>query len=140
VTACNRALALLDELRALLTGLVALAKDERVLLRKLDPAALFALAERRAALGQEAAARVQTLHKLRAENPEPDERVAKGLAEVRGLAADLKTAALLNQELAQRSLQLVSGLLRVLRPQSATYDRRGAGLAPVQSGLQSTRA
>ncbi len=135
-----RALALLAELRALLLSMVALAKDERVHLRQLDSTGLFALAARRSELSQEASARMLALKELRAAHPDPDEGITAGLTEVRRIAADVKTAALLNQELAARSLALVSGLLRALQPQPATYDRRGAGLSPQHAGLQSTRA
>ena len=131
---------LLEGLRALLSALVALALDERERMRSLDAGALLLSASRREGLHEKINSLTEALRAERARVPAADPEVTQGLAAVRVLAADLRTAELLNQELATRSLSLVRGLLRTLTPQAASYDRRGAGLTEVRSTLQSTRA
>lgn len=139
------ALELTEEIRASLEAEVAIAREERVLIRRMDSDGLMARATKRAefntrtaalmvSLGQTlGAAAVDlglaevTMDALQAHAPVEGRKMAGLLAEVRTLAEKLSQLDALNRMLGQRALSYVRAHLAVLSPKSAAYDRRGGG-------------
>jgi hypothetical protein len=120
------------------------AREQRVLVRKLDVQGLFERARRRGefnvklfqmqeALGTaltEAAAELGvakvTLDVLHTLGGEQAGQVAKALSELRASAQALQEIDSLNQVLAKRALACVRGYISALSPQAGTYDRYGS--------------
>jgi hypothetical protein len=140
-----RAIELTEEIRASLEAEVAVAREERVLIRRMDSEGLMARATKRAAfntrtaalmvsLGQTLAAAAEelgltevTMDGLQSQAPVEGGKMASLLAEVRALAAKLSQLDALNRMLSQRALSYVRAHLAVLSPKPAAYDRRGGG-------------
>ena len=146
----ERAVDAARRLRDALASEVAAAREERLLLKRLDSTALFARAtarahflaevarlEREMALGLSAAAsafglREVTLERLEQAAPEGGRRLAAALDEVRALAGALREIDRLNASLAQRALACVRGYVDALAPAPSAYGRAGArAAAPV---------
>jgi hypothetical protein len=143
----DRAIGLTETIRDALAAEIAIARQERVLIRTMDADALNARAQKRAefndktaglmadlgvALGsarQEMGLTDVTLDALQAHAPTEGRRMSALLAEVRALAASLAELDALNRLLGQRALSYVRAHLAVLSPKPAAYDRRGGGTA-----------
>jgi len=141
----SRAIELTEEIRASLEAEVAVAREERVLIRRMDSEGLMARATKRAefntrtaalmvSLGQTLGAAAAefgltevTMDALQAQAPVDGRKMATLLAEVRALAAKLAQLDALNRMLSQRALSYVRAHLAVLSPKPAAYDRRGGG-------------
>jgi len=132
------------DLRDALAAEVENARRERLLLRGLDVAGLFARAAQRGAFLAEVA-RIErelaialsratgtlgltevTIERLRAVAPREGEALARILSDVRALAGALQEIDRLNLQLAGRALACVRGYVEALRPTPRAYDRRGA--------------
>ena len=141
----SRAIELTEEIRASLEAEIAVAREERVLIRRMDSEGLMARATKRAefntrtgalmvALGQTLGAAAAefglteaTIEALQAQAPVDGPKMAALLAEVRALATKLAQLDALNRMLSQRALSYVRAHLAVLSPKPAAYDRRGGG-------------
>jgi len=140
-----RAIELTEGIRASLEAEVAVAREERVLIRRMDADGLNARAAKRAefntrtgglmvSLGRTLAAAANelglgevTMDALQASAPVEGRRMAALLTEVRVLAKTLSELDALNRMLSQRALSYVRAHLAVLSPKPAAYDRRGSG-------------
>jgi hypothetical protein len=146
----ERAVDAARRLRDALACEVAAAREERLLLKRLDSTALFARAaarahflaeiarlERQMALGLSQAAstlRLPDVSMARLEQVSPDgaRQLAAALDEVRALAGALREIDQLNASLAQRALACVRGYVDALAPAPRAYGRAGArAAAPV---------
>ena len=145
MTSLSRAIELTEEIRASLEAEVAIAREERVLIRRMDSEGLLARASKRAdfntrtsalmvSLGQTLATAAAelgltevTMDALQSRAPEEGRQMAALLADVRALAAKLSQLDALNRMLSQRALSYVRAHLAVLSPKPAAYDRRGSG-------------
>ena len=140
----QRAIALTESIREALGAEVALARDERVLIRMMDADGLNQRAAKRAEFNQKTSRLMAelgealgsagtdlgltggvTLEALQARVPVEGKRMSALLAEVRALAAALAELDALNRLLGQRALSYVRAHLSVLSPKPAAYDRRG---------------
>ena len=139
------AIELTEQIRASLEGEVAVARQERVLIRRMDSDGLNARAAKRAefntrtaglmvSLGQTLGSAAlalgvteMTMDALLSHAPVEGRKMTKLLAEVRALAAKLSELDALNRMLSQRALSYVRAHLAVLSPKPAAYDRRGSG-------------
>ena len=119
------------------------AREQRVLVRKLDVQGLFERARRRGefnvklaqmqdALGEALAATANilgvervSLDVLRTSGILAASKVAQALSELRASAQALQEIDALNQVLARRALSCVRGYLSALSPRADTYDRYG---------------
>jgi FlgN protein len=145
----DHAIRLTESIREGLAAEVALARDERVLIRKMDADGLNKRALKRADFNQRTSGLMSelgealgaaatelglsggvTLEALQTRVPVEGRRMAALLAEVRALAAALAELDSLNRMLGQRALSYVRAHLAVLSPRPAAYDRRGGGAAP----------
>ena len=147
MTNLERAIGLTETIRDALAAEIAVAREERVLIRKMDADALNARAQTRATFNDKTAGLMSqlgevlgsagkdlglpsvTLDALQATAPQEGRRMAALLAEVRSLAAALAELDALNRLLGQRALSYVRAHLAVLSPKPAAYDRRGGGTA-----------
>lgn len=145
----RRAIAVTEQMRSALTAEVARAREQRLLIRKLDSAGLTerarlrdqfnrTLAELQAALARhlQAAAVVLglvevTTDKIKAKAPKEGRKLTDVLAQVRGLAGALKELDDLNRRLAERALGFVRGYMNSLTVQPTAYDRRGLATAGI---------
>ena len=143
----DRAIGLTETIRDALAAEVAVAREERVLIRKMDADALNGRALTRAefndktaglmaqlgdvlgSAGQDLGLPSVTLDALQASAPQEGRHMAALLGEVRSLAAALSELDALNRLLGQRALSYVRAHLAVLSPKPAAYDRRGGGTA-----------
>jgi len=141
----SHAIELTEQIRASLEAEVAVAREERVLIRRMDSDGLMARATKRAefntrtaalmvTLGQTLAAAAAerglsevTMDALQSHAPVEGRQMAVLLGEVRVLAAKLSQLDALNRMLSQRALSYVRAHLAVLSPKPAAYDRRGGG-------------
>ena len=141
----ERAIGLAQTIRDALAAEIAVARDERVLIRQMDADGLNVRAQTRAVFnektaglmtqmgevlgsaGQELGLPSVTLEALQAAAPREARKMAALLAEVRSLAAALSELDALNRLLGQRALSYVRAHLAVLSPKPAAYDRRGGG-------------
>jgi hypothetical protein len=145
-TGLECAISLTESIRAALTVEVAIARDERVLIREMDADGLNDRARKRAEFNRRTSALMVelgealgsagaqlgltgavTLETLQARLPVEGKRMSGLLAEVRALAAALAELDELNRMLGQRALSYVRAHLAVLSPKPAAYDRRGSG-------------
>jgi hypothetical protein len=119
------------------------AREQRVLVRKLDVQGLFERARRRGefnvklaqmqdALGEALAATANilgvervSLDVLHTSGILAASKVAQALSELRASAQALQEIDALNQVLARRALACVRGYLSALSPRADTYDRYG---------------
>jgi hypothetical protein len=140
-----RAIELTEEIRTSLEAEVSLAREERVLIRRMDADGMNARVAKRAefnsrtsnlmvSLGRTlGAAAVDlgltevTMEALQTHAPVEGRKMAGLLAEVRILAKKLSELDALNRMLSQRALSYVRAHLAVLCPKPAAYDRRGSG-------------
>jgi len=148
----DRAIRLTESIREGLAAEVVLAREERVLIRKMDADGLNQRALKRADFNQRTARLMAelgealgasaselglsggiTLEALQARVPVEGRRMAALLGEVRALAAALAELDALNRMLGQRALSYVRAHLAVLSPRPAAYDRRGGGAAPARA-------
>jgi len=141
----SRAIQLTEQIRASLEAEVAVAREERVLIRRMDSEGLMARANKRAEFNSRTGALMVslgetlgtaatefgltevTMEALQAQAPVEGRKMAALLAEVRALAAKLSQLDALNRMLGQRALSYVRAHLAVLSPKPAAYDRRGGG-------------
>jgi hypothetical protein len=147
----RRAIEITERMREALAAEVTRARDQRVLIRKLDGDGLTARARLRAEfnitlstleleLGQQLAEVAQalsmrevTLERLKKRVPAEGTRLAEVLAQVRGLAGALQELDSLNRLLTERALACVRGYVTALTVQPAAYDRRGSATAAALS-------
>jgi hypothetical protein len=143
----ERAINTTEEIREALAVEIAIAREERVLIRNMDVDGLFERAAKRqdfnartAGLQQRLAAELGevargfsldevTLDGLTAREPALGQRMSSVLAEVRSLASALSELDGLNKVLGQRALSYVRAHLAVLSPRPSAYDRRGSSAA-----------
>jgi len=139
----KRAIEVTERMREALAGEVGRAREQRLLIRKLDSEKLFQRAQARAQfnatlvdleahLAHELTTAGQTLgmpevsiETLRARIPAEARRLADSFAQVRALAAALQELDALNRQLAARALSCVRGYVNALVGPANAYDRRG---------------
>jgi chromosome segregation ATPase len=139
----KRAIEVTERMREALAEEVSRAREQRLLIRKLDSDKLFQRAQARAAfnatlaqlehdLGEQLAAAGQELglqevsiDTLRTRVPTEARRLADSFAQVRALAAALQELDALNRQLAARALSCVRGYVNALTGPANAYDRRG---------------
>lgn len=145
-TTLEPAITLTESIRAALAAEVAIAREERVLIREMDADGLNERAQKRAEFNRRTSALMAelgqslgsagaqlglagavTLEALQAHLPVEGKRMSGLLTEVRSLAAALAELDELNRLLGQRALSYVRAHLAVLSPRPAAYDRRGSG-------------
>ena len=146
MSSIERAIKLTEGIREALFAEVAVARNERVLIREMDADGLNQRALKRADFNQKTARMMAelgealgsagaelglsggvTLDALQTRVPVEGKRMSALLAEVRSLAAALSELDALNRMLGQRALSYVRAHLAVLSPKPAAYDRRGSG-------------
>lgn len=143
----KRAIEVTERMREALAAEVGRAREQRLLIRKLDADTLFQRAQARGAfnvtlaqlegeLGSELAAAGQKLglaevsiDGLRARVPGEARKLADSFAQVRALAAALQELDALNRQLAARALSCVRGYVNALVGPANAYDRRGLSTA-----------
>jgi hypothetical protein len=136
---------------------IAIARDERVLIRNMDVDGLNLRAAKRADFNQKTATLQQNLATQLAEvaaelglsevtlvgltqrAPIFGQRMSAILGEVRSLAAALSELDNLNRMLGQRALSYVRAHLSVLCPKPSAYDRRGGSAAEARSSTTVVR-
>jgi hypothetical protein len=139
----KRAIEVTERMREALAAEVGRAREQRLLIRKLDSDKLFeraqvraefnvTLAQLEAQLGTELATAGQSLglvevsiDALRARVPHEARKLADSFAQVRALAAALQELDALNRQLAARALSCVRGYVNALVGPANAYDRRG---------------
>jgi hypothetical protein len=145
----RRAIEVTERMRSALAAEVTRAREQRLLIRKLDSEGLVdraqkreqfnrTLAELQAALARhlQGAATVLgltevTTERLRARAPREGRKLTELLAQVRGLAGALQELDALNRRLAERALGFVRGYMHSLTAQPSAYDRRGLATAGI---------
>ena len=143
----NRAIEVTERMRDALAAEVARAREQRLLIRKLDSEKLFQRAQERAQFniglaqletqlateladaGQRLALREVSIEALRARVPGEARKLADSFAQVRALAAALQELDALNRQLAARALSCVRGYVNALVGPANAYDRRGMSTA-----------
>ncbi|HXU83286.1 MAG TPA: flagellar export chaperone FlgN [Polyangia bacterium] len=143
----NRAIEITERMRDALAAEVARAREQRLLIRKLDSAKLFERAQLRAQfnatlaqleaelaaelaeVGQRLGLREVSIDVLRTRNPGEARKLAESFAQVRALAAALSELDALNRQLAARALSCVRGYVNALTGPANAYDRRGMSTA-----------
>jgi hypothetical protein len=143
----KRAVEVTERMREALAAEVGRAREQRLLIRKLDADTLFKRAQARAefnvALGQceadlatelaAAGAKLGlaevSIDSLRARIPQEARKLADSFAQVRALAAALQELDALNRHLAGRALACVRGYVNALTGPANAYDRRGLSTA-----------
>jgi hypothetical protein len=141
----ERAIELTERIRESLAAEIAVAREERVLIRRMDSDGLNARAALRAEFNTRTAASMTelgrtlgtaaaelgmselTMDALLVNAPVEGRRMSAVLAEVRTLAGQLSELDRLNRLLSQRALSYVRAHLSVISPKPAAYDRRGSG-------------
>jgi hypothetical protein len=139
----EHALDVATRMREALQAELVKAREQRVLVRKLDVQGLFERARQRGELNVKLAqmqdaltdvlgetARVLgvervTVDLLNASAMPAAQRVAQALSELRASAQALQEIDLFNQVLAKRALGCVRGFLSALTPRASAYDRHG---------------
>jgi hypothetical protein len=147
----ERAIKTTEELRDALATEIVIAREERLLIRRMDVDGLLLRAAKRAEFNQRTTGLQQalgfelgeigkvfglaqvTLDGLRARAPMLGQRMSTVLAEVRALAAALAELDGLNRLLGQRALSYVRAHLAVLCPKPSAYDRRGSNAADARA-------
>src|SRR3569623_805325 len=142
----SHAIELTEQIRASLEAEVAVAREERVLIRRMDSDGLMARATKRAefntrtaalmvTLGQTLAAAAAerglsevTMDALQSHAPVEGRQMAVLLGEVRVLAAQLAPLVALNRKLSLRALSYVRSQLAGLPRIAFAFYRRGGGL------------
>src|SRR5688500_6278977 len=132
-----------ERMREALAAEVARAREQRLLIRKLDSEKLFQRAQARAQFnatladlevqlahelstaGQALGLREVSIDALRARIPGEARKLADSFAQVRALAAALQELDALNRQLAARALSCVRGYVNALVGPANAYDRRG---------------
>jgi hypothetical protein len=140
----KRAIEITERMREALTAEVGRAREQRVLIRKMDSDRLFASAQARgqfnitlaqlemslanslAAAAQALGLREVTIENFRTRIPAETRRLSDIFAQVRALAAALQELDTLNRLLASRALACVRGYVNALTGPPTAYDRRGA--------------
>jgi hypothetical protein len=145
----DRAIETTEQIRDALSAEIAIAREERVLIRNMDVDGLNRRAIKRADFNERTAllqkdlaaalARVAeelgvgihdiSLEMLRERAPGFGQSMSAVLAEVRSLASALSELDHLNRMLGQRARSYVRAHLAVLCPKPAAYDRRGGSAA-----------
>jgi hypothetical protein len=139
----KRATEITEQMREALAAEVGRAREQRLLIRKLESDKLFQRAQLRAAfnvtlvqleteLAHELAAGAGTLgmrevsiEGFRAHLPQEARKLADSFAQVRALAAALQELDALNRQLAARALSCVRGYVNALIGPANAYDKRG---------------
>jgi hypothetical protein len=139
----KRAIDVTERMREALAAEVARAREQRLLIRKLDSEKLFQRAQARAQFnvtladleaqlaheltnaGQSLGLREVSIDALRARIPGEARKLADSFAQVRALAAALQELDALNRQLAARALSCVRGYVNALVGPANAYDRRG---------------
>jgi hypothetical protein len=147
----ERAIETTTQIRDALAAEIAVARDERVIIRNMDVDGLNARATKRAVFNQTTAGLMRTLavqlkevglafglaeitiDNLKQQAPALGELISTRLAEVRALAAALHELDNLNRLLGQRALSYIRAHLSILSPKPAAYDRRGANAAETRA-------
>jgi hypothetical protein len=139
----KRATEITEQMREALAAEVGRAREQRLLIRKLESDKLFQRAQLRAAfnvalvqleneLGHELTAAAQkvgmrevSIEGFRAHLPQEARQLADSFAQVRALAAALQELDALNRQLAARALSCVRGYVNALVGPANAYDKRG---------------
>jgi hypothetical protein len=139
----KRAIEVIERMREALADEVGRAREQRLLIRKLESDKLFQRAQMRAAfnvalvqLENELAAELQTaaqslglpeasIDAFRTRVPHEARKLADSFGQVRALAAALQELDALNRQLAARALSCVRGYVNALIGPANAYDRRG---------------
>lgn len=139
----DRAIAITEKMRAALTTEVDGAREQRLLIRKMDADGLFARAQKRAAFnvllaqlemelaehlgraGRSLGLAEVTMDALRALRPSATKRLAERFGQVRALAGALHELDTLNRALAERALSVVRGYVTAMTGVPTAYDRHG---------------
>lgn len=139
----KRAIETTEQMREALAAEVARAREQRLLIRKLDSEKLFQRAQQRAQfnvglaqlenqlgaelaeVGQRLGLREVSIDGLRARLPNEARKLGESFAQVRALAAALAELDALNRQLAARALSCVRGYVNALVGPANAYDRRG---------------
>lgn len=145
----KRAIEITEQMREALAAEVGRAREQRLLIRKLESEKLFQRAQVRAAfnvalvqlekeLASELSGAAQALGlrepstaAFRARIPQEARKFADSFAQVRALAAALQELDALNRHLAGRALSCVRGYVNALVGPANAYDRRGASTSRV---------
>jgi glutathione S-transferase len=140
----TRAIEITERMREALAAEVGRAREQRLLIRKLESDKLFQRAQLRAAFnatlvdleaqlaheltaaGQRLGLAEVSVEALRARIPTEARKLADSFAQVRALAAALQELDALNRQLAARALSCVRGYVNALVGPANAYDRRGA--------------
>lgn len=140
----ERAITTTEQIRDALASEIVNAREQRVLIRRMDVPALSVRAAQRAGFNEQLAALQRTLaadlaavaqdlglaevtlEGLRLRMPVLGQKMSAVLAEVRALASALSELDGLNRMLGQRALSYVRAHLAVISPRPSAYDRRGA--------------
>jgi hypothetical protein len=139
----KRAIETTEQMREALAAEVARAREQRLLIRKLDSEKLFKRAQERAQfnvalaqlenqlgaelaeVGQRLGLREVSIDGLRARLPNEARKLSESFAQVRALAAALAELDALNRQLAARALSCVRGYVNALVGPANAYDKRG---------------
>jgi hypothetical protein len=139
----KRAIEVTEKMREALAAEVARAREQRLLIRKLDSEKLFQRAQARAqfnaaladleaqlahelsTVGQRLGLQEVSIEALRGRIPAEARKLADSFAQVRALAAALQELDALNRQLAARALSCVRGYVNALVGPANAYDRRG---------------
>ena len=155
----ERTVEITEGIRNALAAEIAIAREERVLIRNIDVDGLNQRAANRAVFNDRTAALQKalaaslaavapelglgvheiTLEALKQRAPLFGQRMSTVLAEVRALAAALTELDHLNRMLGQRALSYVRAHLAVLCPRPAAYDRRGGSAAEARPSTRVVR-
>ena len=140
----KRAIEVTERMREALAAEVGRAREQRLLIRKLESDKLFQRAQARAAfnatladleaqlshelgtVGQQLGLAEVSIDILRTRIPAEARKLADSFAQVRALAAALQELDALNRQLAARALSCVRGYVNALVGPANAYDRRGA--------------
>jgi hypothetical protein len=140
----RRAIEITEQMREALAAEVGRAREQRLLIRKLESDKLFQRAQQRAAfnvaltqlegelagefreLGRALGLTEVNLEVLRVRLPNEARKLTDSFAQVRALAAALQELDALNRHLAARALSCVRGYVNALVGPANAYDRRGA--------------
>lgn len=147
----ERAIETTTQLCDALAAEIAVARDERVIIRNMDVDGLNRRATKRAVFNQTTAGLMRTLavqleevelafglaeitiDNLKQRAPALGELLSTRLAEVRAYASSLHELDNLNRLLGQRALSYIRAHLSILSPKPAAYDRRGANAAETRA-------
>jgi hypothetical protein len=145
----RRAIEITEQMRSALSAEVARAREQRLLIRRLDSEGLAERAQKREQFNRtlaelqatlatrlEAAAKALgltevTTERIRRRAPREGRKLTETLAQIRGLAGALQELDALNRRLAERALGFVRGYMQSLTAQPNAYDRRGLATAGI---------